>query len=225
MMRCEKINWLVCEGADDLLYLDLFLRDKIDNLCLLPMGGIANVIKIYNYFYTPLSEKKVEQSLLGKIVCLVDTDPQPMYPNNYKSLKENLLSLRRIQLKDDIFECIELNQNTPRHHTVIEDILDSKIFFKSITKVVNKFGDSGLKELINQLEVKDDHKYTGFSYELKSIKGKDVDSYERKHEVIEFISRHDIKYKVAVEYVKIYKENSLPESEPEWIEKVVKLFK
>ncbi|MBE9044026.1 AAA family ATPase [Pleurocapsales cyanobacterium LEGE 10410] len=222
MMRSETVNWLVCEGTDDQLYLDLFLRDKIDDLCLLPMGGIANVVKIYNYFYTPLNEKKVGESLSGKIICLVDTDPQPMYPNNYKSLKKNLLSLRRIQLKDDTFECIELNENSPRHPTVIEDLLDSKIFFEAITNVVNRFENSELKQLLNQLEVKDNHKYTGFSNELKSIKGKDVDSHERKHEIIEFISRHDIKYQVAVEYTKIYKDSSL--CEPEWIQKISELF-
>ena len=221
MMKCEKINWLVCEGADDLLYLDLFLRDKIDNLCLLPMGGIANVVKIYDYFYTPLSENKLKRSLLGKIICLVDTDPQPIYPNNYKSLNKNLLSLRRIQLKDDIFELIELNENSPRHPTVIEDILDSNIFFEAITNIINKLGSKVLKTLVQNLKVNEE-KYTKFSNKLESIEGIDMDNHKRKGELIDFISQHNIKYELALEYTKIYKQKSSPE--PEWVEKIVKLF-
>ena len=221
MMRSETVNWLVCEGTDDLLYLDLFLRAKIDNLLLLPMGGIDNVIKLYNYLYTPLSEKNEKKCLSGKVICLVDTDNRPVYPNNYQSLK-NLLSLRRLQLKDDILDLVELNEKTIRHITVIEDILDSGIFFEAIITVVNKFGNEQLKELVNNLQVNKDSKYTGFSYDLKSIDGKDVDSHKRKQEIIDFISRHDIKYELAVEYTKIYKDKSLPE--PEWIQKILDLI-
>lgn len=222
MMRCETVNWLVCEGVDDQLYLDLFLRDKIDDLCLLPMGGIANVVKLYNYLYTPLNEKKVEQSLLGKIICLVDTDPQPIYPHNYKSLNKNLLSLRRIQLKDNNFELIELNENSSRHTTVIEDILDSKIFFKAITNVVNRSGDDSLRQLLINLEVNDQFQYTGFSNNLESVDGKDMYSHKRKSEITNFISQHNIKYQVALEYKNIYLEEGLPK--PEWIQKIENLF-
>ena len=106
--------------------------------------------------------------------------------------------------------------------TVIEDILDSGIFFEAIITVVNKFGNEQLKELVNNLQVNKDSKYTGFSYDLKSIDGKDVDSHKRKQEIIDFISRHDIKYELAVEYTKIYKDKSLPE--PEWIQKILDLI-
>lgn len=224
MMRSETINWLICEGTDDILYFDLFLSDQVDNLYLLPMGGIDNVVKLYNYLYTPLSEKSEKKCLSGKVVCLTDTDPRPVNPDkHYEPKNENLLLLRRLQLKDKELEFVKLNQTSERHVTVIEDILDSNIFFEAITNVINKNGDNSLKELLNHLEVNQTYKYTGYSNELKSIKGKDVDGYERKHEIINLISRHDIKYQVAVEYTQIYKERSLPA--PEWIQKILDLFK
>lgn len=223
MMRSETVNWLICEGSDDLLYFDLFLSDQIDNLYLLPMGGIDNVVKIYNYLYTPLSEKSEKKSLSGKVVCLTDTDPRPVNPDkHYEPKNENLLLLRRLQLKDKEVEFVKLNQTSERHVTVIEDLLDSDIFFEAITKVINKFGNEELKELVDNLEVNNKFKYTGFSNDLKSIDGKDVDSHKRKQEIIDFISRHNIKYKLAVEYTKIYKDKSLPK--PEWIQTILELF-
>ena len=223
MMRSETVNWLICEGTDDLLYFNLFLSDKIDNLYLLPMGGIDNVVKVYNYLYTPLSEKSEKKCLSGKVVCSTDTDPRPVYPDKqYEPKNENLLLLRRLQLKDKEVEFVKLNQTSERHATVIEDILDSNIFFKAITNVVNTLGNDPLKELVNNLQVNNDFKYTGFSNDLKSIDGKDVDSHKRKQEIIDFISRYDIKYELAVEYTKIYKEKSLPE--PEWIQTILQLF-
>lgn len=223
MMRSEKVNWLVCEGMDDQLYLDLLLRDKIDNLLLLPMGGIDNVVKLYNYLYTPLSEKNEKKCLSGKVVCLTDTDSRPVYPNeHYEPKNENLLLLRRLQLKDDKLELINLNPNSFRYPTVIEDLLDSNIFFEAITELINKLGNEELKNLVDNLQVNASSKYTGFSNDLKSIDGKDIESHKRKQEIIDFISRHDIKYELAVEYTKIYKDKSLPE--PEWIQKILYLF-
>ena len=223
MMRSEAVNWLVCEGLDDQLYLDLLLGDKIENLYLLPMGGIDNVVKLYNYLYTPLSEKNETKCLSGKVVCLTDTDLRPVCPDkHYKSQDENLLSLRRLQLKNNTLELLRLNPQSTREVTVIEDLLDSGMFFKAITNVVNKSEDDSLKQLLENLEVNDQFKYTGFSKTLESIDGTNLASHKRKSEIIDFISQRNIKYQLALEYKKIYVEESLPE--PEWIQEIVKLF-
>lgn len=66
MMRTDTANWLVCEGVDDQFYLKEFLKDKIKNLYILPMGGISNVVKLYNYLYVPLSEKMKRKVFLAE---------------------------------------------------------------------------------------------------------------------------------------------------------------
>lgn len=222
MMRSETANWLVCEGVDDQLYLKEFLGDKIDNLCVLPMGGIDNVVKLYNYLYIPLEEKAEKKSVSGKVVCITDTDNRPVYPANHISLKNNLLTLRRLQLQKDGFELVELNKNSIRYVTAIEDLLDATLFFKSITCVINDFGDESLKLLILKMKVADDATYSGFSNGLDSIEGLDMESHKRKSEIVDFVSRHDIKYKIAESYVTKFNESG--QGSPEWAESIIELF-
>ena len=49
VMKSDKTNWIICEGADDAMYLKYFLKNRIQNLTILPVGGCGNVTKIYNY--------------------------------------------------------------------------------------------------------------------------------------------------------------------------------
>ncbi|MCX2833825.1 AAA family ATPase [Microbulbifer thermotolerans] len=222
MMRSETVNWIVCEGVDDQFYLKEFLGEKIDNLCVLPMGGIDNVVKLYNYLYTPLKEKPEERSVSGKVVCITDTDYRPVYPTNHISLKNNLLTLRRLQLHKGEFELVELNKNSTRYVTVIEDLLDARLFFESITCVINNYGDESLKSLIKKMKVADGAIYSGFSKDLDSIEGLDMESHKRKSEIVDFVSRHDIKYKIAESYVTKFNESGL--GSPEWAESIIELF-
>ncbi len=222
MMRSETANWLVCEGVDDQFYLKEFLKGKVKNLCILPMGGIDNVVKLYNYLYTPLAEKNEEKSISGKVVCITDTDNRPVHPANYKSLKDNLLTLRRLQLKDGDLSLVDLNPNTIRHITVIEDLLDAEIFFKTISSVVADFGNDSLKDLMKNMKVAENSTYTGFSNSIDSIEGKDMQSHKRKSELVEFVARHDIKYKISEVYVEKFKDAG--KESPEWIESISSLF-
>lgn len=222
MMRSETANWLVCEGVDDQFYLKEFLGEKIDNLCILPMGGIDNVVKLYNYLYTHLEEKAEEKSVSGKVVCITDTDNRPVYPTNHISLKNRLLTLRRLQLHKGEFDLVELNKNSIRYITVIEDLLDASLFFESITYVINNFGNESLKSLILKMKVADGATYSGFSNDLDSIEGLDMESHKRRSEIVDFVSRHEIKYKIAEAYVTKFNESGL--DYPVWAESIVELF-
>lgn len=223
MMRSETANWLVCEGVDDQFYLKEFLKEEIDNLCILPMGGIDNVVKLYNYLYTPLEEKTEEKSVSGKVVCITDTDNRPVYPTNHITLKNKLLTLRRLQLHNNKFELRELNQNSIRYITVIEDLLDATLFFDCITCVINEFGSEVLKTLITKMKITDGSIYSGFSNGLASIEGIDMPSHKRKNEIVEFISKHSIKYKIAELYVIKFKGSG--QDTPEWVNSIIELFK
>ena len=222
MMRSDTANWLVCEGMDDQIYLKGFLGDRVANLCLLPMGGIDNVVKLYNYLYTPLSEKNEKKEISGKVVCLTDTDNRPVYPHNHKSIKGGVLTIRRMDLRGDKFSLLELNQNSERHVTVIEDLLDAKVFYEACGKVVSEFGGERLNELFSKIKLNHGVVYTGFSKNLESMDGEDISSHKRKGELVEFLSKHEIKYKLASYYMSIFKDSG--NDTPEWISNIVELF-
>ncbi|MFV0543420.1 MAG: AAA family ATPase [Marinicella pacifica] len=223
MMRSEKTNWLVCEGVDDQIYLKTFLRNKVDNLCILPMGGIDNVVKLYNYLYTPLAEKEEEKSVSGKVLCLTDTDNRPVYPTNYKKLKNNLLNIKRLQLNKEEFSIVELNPRSIRYITVIEDLLDANLFFESICILIENYGDDSLKKLIQNMKVSEEANYSGFSNSIDSIEGLNVKNHKRKDEIIDFVSQHDMKYKLAEIYVS--KSEELGLDSPYWVELIVNHYK
>lgn len=222
MMRSDTANWLVCEGMDDQIYLKGFIQDRVKNLCLLPMGGIDNVVKLYNYLYTPLSEKNEKKEVSGKVVCLTDTDNRPVYPHKHNSIKGGVLTIRRIDLKDEEFKILELNPNSERHITVIEDLLDAKIFYEACGIVVNELGDESLKDVFSRLKLSDDAIYTGFSNSLESMEGKDILSHKRKKELVDFLSKHEVKYTLASTYMSIFKESG--NDVPQWINSIVELF-
>jgi AAA ATPase domain len=223
MMRTDTANWLVCEGIDDQFYLKEFLKDKIKNLYILPMGGISNVVKLYNYLYVPLSEKNEKKSISGKVVCLTDTDKQPIYPDNNKSIAGGSLTLRRFDLNLNDFKLIELNQNSQRHITVIEDLLDANIFYDACHFVVANSGDPNLIHNMANLTVSPNMIYTGYSSELSGYEDKVLDAgRKRRKELMVFLSQHDIKYRLASKYVEIF--NTKKSKPPQWITDVINLF-
>jgi len=222
MMRSDTANWLVCEGMDDQIYLKAFLGKKVENLCFLPMGGIDNVVKLYNYLYTPLSEKSEKKEISGKVVCLTDTDSRPVYPDNHKSLKGGMLTIRRMDLNGESFKLCELNPNSERHITVIEDLLDAHIFYDACKDVVTRCGNDEIKDLFSKMKLSDGVKYSGFSENLNCMEGNDVESHKRKEELYEFFSLHDIKYKIATAYVEIFEKSEA--DNPQWVDSIVELY-
>lgn len=222
MMRTDTANWLVCEGVDDQLYLKAFLNNKIPNICLLPMGGIDNVVKLYDYLHVPLSEKNEKKSITGRVVCLTDTDIRPVSPKNHNSIKGGVLTLRRFNLNFNEIKLIELNPNSERHITVIEDLLDASLFFDACVSVIGSSGNQTLIDLMAELEVAEGAIYTGFSNELSGVNGKTVKSHKRKNELINFLSQHDVKYKLATKYVELFKASG--KESPQWINEIINLF-
>jgi ABC-type cobalamin/Fe3+-siderophores transport system ATPase subunit len=193
MMRSEGYSWLICEGPDDRIYLEHFLRESEKKIIILPMGGSGNVVKIYNYLHTPLNEKNESKHIHGKIACLIDTDAQPIYPVEYKS-KNKGLTIRRIQIeRSGDIKFMELNQNSIRHNTCIEDLLDPLTFFTSISAVVLKHGTPEIISIFESLQHNTSAKKTGFSYSLECIEGSDISSHREIPILHEFLKGNAIK--------------------------------
>jgi hypothetical protein len=185
------------------------------------MGGVDNVVKIYNYLYTPLSEKNEKKSVSGGIVCIIDTDNRPVLPEKYKSIK-GILTLRRIDLKSNEIKLMELNQSSERNNTVIEDLLDANLFYSACTSIIQSGGSDELKDLISHIKVSEGAIFTGFSKGLSSVEGTTLEGYKRKKELIDFISQHEVKHKIATKYVEIFNESGM--DSPTWISDIVDLF-
>jgi len=222
MMRSEEANWLVCEGVDDQIYLEHFLKGKIDNLYILPVGGIDNVIKIYNYLYVPLSERFEKKEITGKVVCITDTDIRPVNTDNYGGVRK-MLELVRLDKRGEKVSFLKLNPNSERNITVIEDVLDAKVFYAACSKIINECERDDIKQLFDKVELCELSVYTGFSNNLESFKSSCAELYERKTELIDFLSDNTVKYKLAATYIKESKR--LEREQLGWVEDLVDLFR
>ncbi|MBT2600038.1 MULTISPECIES: hypothetical protein [unclassified Oceanobacillus] len=196
-------KWIICEGSDDKLYLEAILNDESFNI--LPVGGCSNVVKLYNLLMNPLTIEKREQKYLkGKILCLIDTDEQKMNYLSY-NLRNSPVQLRRLQIEDNNIKLIEHNkQGQVYMKTEIEDCLSPEEYYKAIGDVLgNK--NQHILDLFNEFE------YNNISI-LSQIEGdnsilipKSKESYQRKGELVEYLSREDIKHSVAERYSEIVK--------------------
>lgn len=147
LSRSEGSNWLIVEGATEQIYFEYFLHKNIENLNILPVGGAPNVIKLYDHLYLPISDKKERKGLSGKIACLIDTDPQPLYPACEDSLSGNKLSINRLQIEENgTFKLYGMSKNSMRNPTAIEDLLDADLFFNALKETIEQFGNDSIKE-------------------------------------------------------------------------------
>ncbi|WP_312553865.1 AAA family ATPase [Empedobacter brevis] len=72
-LRIQETNWLIVESEEDKNYILKHIEIN-KNLKILPVGGCSIVKLLYNYLYTPISQKAEKKELNGKIFCLIDTD-------------------------------------------------------------------------------------------------------------------------------------------------------
>lgn len=135
-------NWILCEGTSDKIYLEEYFKEEVENqkLRIVPVGGCANIKKIYNHLALSLLDLK--NNIKGKIFLLVDTDEnikyeKPELPKEIKALDSKLRFNRLVNInsgkKTELVDFGSL-QNTP---TDIEGVLNGKAF--NIT--LNKFKD------------------------------------------------------------------------------------
>lgn len=140
-------NWLICEGSDDKNYLAKLLNNSIPNLTILPVGGIANVVKLYNYFKIAIADAAERKLIKGKIFCLIDTDPVriEIEPTN-KTEERKLLQIKRFQIErtDSGIEAklVDPINNGYYLTTVLEDCLPANDYFIACKKALQEIDDT-----------------------------------------------------------------------------------
>lgn len=174
-LRLHNKNWLIVEGEEDKNYiLNYMSEEKANNLIILPVGGCAIILNLYNYLYAPLSQNNELREISGKVVCLVDTDFQALkVDDNFTSqTKRKDLVIRRLQFNRDSVELCKLENNN-RSPTEIEECLNASTFYQALSQAVNSVGDDHIQNIFSNFEFDKEKKYS-------FIKGDDSIVYPKK---------------------------------------------
>jgi hypothetical protein len=132
LLSDEPYNWLICEGSSEKIYFEAYFSDikKDKRLRIIPVGGAAEIKRIYNYLQVAYEDFKKE--IQGKIVLVSDTDEELVRYSTNNELK-NLICYRIVNEKvkrQTVLVKIDSNPVSPK--TEIEDALNGKIFFETL---------------------------------------------------------------------------------------------
>lgn len=208
-IKNEEINWIICEGSDDKLYIETYLKNRIDNLQVLAVGGIGNVIKLYEYLFVPFSEKR-EKKLLkdGKVLCIIDSD------QNQKTIKVdsqsgNSLAIRRIQLNNDDYshQLVRVGGQGNYIITSMEDCLSPNLFYKALDKTITENSEKEIIDIFKEFKKTTSPKHSKIKGEDSLIEPKKVSALKNKDMIYDEISKISIKYKLAENYKSLLKKS------------------
>lgn len=209
-MRNEpEVQWIVCEGSDDKIYLECILEDE-SKIKILPVGGCGNVVKLYQLLCTPMSEKEEAKVINGKILFLIDTDFQFKQVNKPLRLSKNDYSIliRRIQLDNENIKLIDPTiQNNPYAQTEIEDCLIPKVYYESLKEVINAVGNENEKTIMSKFQFIDGVKTSQLRGDKSCITHTDLKYFDKKDIILNFAEEGANKYLIAKKYVEKYKDS------------------
>lgn len=219
IMKTKETNWLICEGSDDAIYLNYFLKNKVNSLIILPVGGCGNVTKIYSYLYGPMSESSERNMIKGRVICLIDTDDQQNTLSLPSETPSKSLFIRRLQTKEEVVILSKTSQGGIYSKTEIEDCLAPDCFYDSVERVIKKSAPKEIVELFKQFEFNAKFSYSNINdSERRFIEPTSLDAHKMTKDILKFIQQNDIKYKIAQEYSK-EDPHELP-----WITDLIKIF-
>lgn len=219
-LRLHQKNWLIVEGEEDKKYILKYLsKDKVDNLIILPVGGCGIVLNLYNYLFTPLSQKNELKEINSKVICLVDTDFQalPLEDNFVSETKKKDLVIRRLQFNRNKIELSRL-ENPNRSPTEIEECLNASTFYNAVSQAIEKVGDDNIKKIFNNFEFDHQQKYSFIKGDSSIIYPKRDFELEGnpanfKNEIFSFVDKN--KELVCDLYCSYQSENK-----PDWLEEL-----
>lgn len=71
-VTASNCTWIICEGSSDKIYLDHFFKALPAKPYILPVGGSANVKRVFNYVTMALDNDR--DCIQGKVYFIIDTD-------------------------------------------------------------------------------------------------------------------------------------------------------
>lgn len=136
-------HWLLVEGNEDKKYLNYYLQDKSINI--IPLGGCGNVKKVYEYLFIPMSADGFNK-VTHKILCLIDTDKKGISISVNSGDDKSPLMIRRLQEQSEGDITLLRIDNPDRNPTEIEEVLEPKLFYESLSEAIDKYGEQGDKD-------------------------------------------------------------------------------
>ncbi len=216
-MRADNTNWIICEGSDDKIYLEYYLKG-IPNLKIFAVGGCRNVVKLYNYLKIPLLEKSESDSVSSKVLCIVDTDDMLNIIDSPNEIKHKL-KIARIQINREQTEVnlTRLTKNGYYNVTEIEDCLEPKILYSALVKTINEHGTMEQRDALGNLTFNEGIKVSVVRGENSIFRPLTIEGIRQKEHVYNFINEDQNKYLIAQNYIKEVKREGSTE--------IPKLFK
>lgn len=224
ILKASETNWIICEGYEDALYLNLYLKDRIKNLHILPFNGCGNVKKLFRFLDVPFSESDELSKIQGKVLCLIDTDEKSLIQiqgykaGNYKKrLRFDRISLDR---EKDEARLISIASNTATN-TEIEDLLDPAITWNALLKIAES--DPKLSGFLGEYSFQSNYKHSDLTKSIPFMKKETMSAYEKFNELRDYLSSDDIKKSLAHHYCKLASDSN-PLNQPEWINNIIEHF-
>lgn len=203
-MRSDKTNWIICEGTDDKTYIEHYLKGKVENLKVFSVGGCGNVIKIFKYLYTPLSEKDKSEEIESKILCLVDTDDNIVSLDCDSQTRNKKLKIARIQVDNSYNVGLKnLDPNGNHISTEIEDCLNPLILYKAIEYIVSIEGSDEQKQALKFYKFNDDISVSRIKGEQSIFNLIDIEGLNKKDKLYELFEDNHKKYNICKKYIEI----------------------
>lgn len=147
--RNSDKTMILVEGSEDKKYIEYYLSDL--QLNVIPLGGCANVKKVYEYLYGPLSNKELFQKgrieKRNRIICLVDTDVLCTDMSVSSDVKSHLLFFRRLLHEEGHEVALVKNEDPKKFPTEVEEVLEPKLFYETLNTLIDIHGTVDQKEV------------------------------------------------------------------------------
>lgn len=204
-------NWLICEGSSEKVYLNHYLKDLVKNkrLRIVPVGGAAEISRLYAHFVTAYEDFKGQ--FKGKIVLLSDTDEELV---TFETKNQtHLISKRMVLNSAGTVVLIDNEKNPKSPATEIEDVLDGRAFVKTFLE-----SHSDEEPIIEAISDKENDTSGKVSRHLLNLRPTETDHLK------EFFDRQGAnhKFKFAQNYVKTLEQGEY--KTPDWIEELISYF-
>ncbi len=209
IIKEEPYNWLICEGSSDKIYFDEYFKDEIEfkKLRIIPVGNAKEVKKTYNHL--KVSFEELGTKINGKVILITDTDTNLLEFDT--STVRNLICKRIVNdIGSKTTKLVEIKSNPKNPKTDIEDVLNGKLFHKTLLEFKNDYFD--LLTFINDEDVVKETP----SYIALDLKPTDYQLLDR------FFNTNDNKFDFSKAYIKNLKEGTY--EIPNWISEIKSYF-
>lgn len=225
----EEFNWLICEGSEDAKYFEAHLKGVVDNLFVLPVNGSGNAIKLFKYLRLPY-EDDADGSLLkkGKVLVLIDTDNGEQHASlNFNNKSTGLrLDIKRLQLDKNDKVSLQPIGTGQGYNTVVEDIIDSKLFYKAFQSMLDCDHYPEMKKFKDSFEYDSSVRHAHITRGVRPLTQTRATTSSLNERLSAIIYMEKYKHALSNIYVEILKDELITGkySHPQWVSLISKYF-